>query len=265
MLNDVARQAGANPIMLPTDHPGVAPVNGSGEVSPVGVADISIYPSWTDAKDPPSWYTNGADVDALLEVAGSLDWLEDSGDLHEHFEAPPVEDSPDMPDIDVSPTKLSMNSKVEEDAMDQEDEDMEERLHLSTISSSAELPQTMDEANVEEVVPPLPSIFDGAPNSDEHLSDLHPPEVDTEPHPDESEEDTPMAVASASTSDLIFTSNISSAKLTLKDDDAPTSHVHDTADGELGDGPLFDSEMEHDFVSTILENSESAADLAALH
>ena len=312
-----------------------APNESGGEVYPTGVADISIYPSWTDAKDPPSWYAKGADVDALLDVAGTLDWLADTGDLHENYNPPNIETSPDVPELDVSPSKIqakidddevaaAVNGLVDEDDDDDDDdehtpeeeyiphhdedeaelaldhethhegddhappddnvmEDDHQEPHLTTISSSAELPQTMDDSNMEQVVPPLPSIFDGAPEgADDYHDD---PDVRealegvTEPH------ETGAAVpTSASASDLLLTSNPSSAKLSLKDDDEHHDHVggedghqhhhlttaaHDDAqysvDGELGDATLLDSEMEHDFVSTILDNSESAVDLQALH
>ena len=311
VVNEIARQAGANPISVPTDNPSAAPTNG--EVSPTGVADISIYPSWTDSKDPPDWYAKGADVDALLDVAGSLDWLADTGDLHENFTPPPIESSDDIPDLDVSPTKIaSMKAEqhnhvhhhedIQEDTHVYNDEEHHHHLnddeennhhteaHLTTISSSAELPQTMDDSNVEQVVPPLPSFFDGAPDSDEHYAEVHHNYLDhkveaenhnVEDHPETqhpTEESTTMDVPTHSTSasDLLLTSTPSSAKLTLKDDDVDhhQEHNHPAANGdgnhstdagELGEATLFDAEMEHDFVSTILENSESAVDLAALH
>merc|ERR1719162_274140 len=84
-VNPVARQAGANPITLPI--PKTVNNLAGGEVSPTGVIDLEFYPSWTDfSKDTPSWYAKGSDVDALLDVADTLDWLADTGDLTETYE-----------------------------------------------------------------------------------------------------------------------------------------------------------------------------------
>lgn len=92
IVNSVARQAGANPITVPKQGDAKHDTsNTTNDVasSPTGVDDISIYPSWTDTKEAPSWYAKGADVDALLDVADTLDWLADPGDAHETYEAPP--------------------------------------------------------------------------------------------------------------------------------------------------------------------------------
>lgn len=53
--------------------------------SPTGVADMSLLPSWVDAKNPPSWYNEGSDIDTLLEDADCLNWLSDTGDLEETY------------------------------------------------------------------------------------------------------------------------------------------------------------------------------------
>uniref|UniRef100_A0A6S8P3T4 Uncharacterized protein n=1 Tax=Amphora coffeiformis TaxID=265554 RepID=A0A6S8P3T4_9STRA len=312
VLNDVARQAGANPITLPSENPSSAPTNGDGEVSPTCVADINIYPSWTDGKDPPAWYAKGADVDALLDVAGTLDWLADPGDLNESYNPPHIESSPNMPEIDVSPTKITpqvhnydedegvqyhhpdhhpdeyhqpegeellhdTNSEDENHHHHDEDADVTEH-HLATISSSAELPQTMDDSNMDQVVPPLPSIFDGAPEAEEHYGDIHHDDhaaseehhgIGAEEHHHHSETveaPAPSTSHHSATDLLLSSSHPSNAKLSLKEDVPAEHESHHAADaGELGEATLFDSEMEHDFVSTILENSESAVDLAALH
>ena len=312
VLNDVARQAGANPITLPSENPSSAPTNGNGEVSPTCVADINIYPSWTDGKDPPAWYAKGADVDALLDVAGTLDWLADPGDLNETYNPPHIESSPNIPEIDVSPTKITSEvHKYEEEEGVQyhhpghhpdeyhqsegedglphetnledenhhhhhdEDTDATEH-HLATISSSAELPQTMDDSNLDQVVPPLPSIFDGSPEAEEHYGDVHHEHHDDQEHHGATEEhhlhgETAEAPTSSanhpSATDLLLSSNHpSNAKLSLKEDVTAEHGSHHAANAvELGEATLFDSEMEHDFVSTILESRESAVDLAALH
>jgi len=90
-LNDVARQAGANPITLPSNSTSKGnniqqqqQQQFGGDVSPTGVADLSL-PNWVWSSDPPAWYSKGADVDELLNEADALDWLADSGDLNESY------------------------------------------------------------------------------------------------------------------------------------------------------------------------------------
>jgi len=150
-MNDVVRQAGANPITLPTSNPSTAPTITSGEVSPTGVQELSIYPSWTDVKDPPSWYSKGADVDALLDVADTLDWLTDTGDLNDSYQPPVVET--DTSSYDDSHTAVIKT---------------EEPVHTSTSVNT--LPHI--DSNMESVVPPLPSLFDSHPDAtvEDHIS-----------------------------------------------------------------------------------------------
>jgi SHAQKYF class myb-like DNA-binding protein len=149
-VNEVARQAGANPITLPSDQPGAAPSWPSivaGEVSPTGVADLSMYPSWTDAKDTPSWYAKGSDVDALLDVADTLDWLTDTGDLHESYQPEPDLDDDAASIPDDKPTHgLAYTPSVN-------------NMSLNTLPR-------VDSAD-DVVVPPLPSLFDGATEAEE--------------------------------------------------------------------------------------------------
>jgi len=84
---DVARKAGANPITVPnsasTSTSAAVPILG-GDISPTGVIDV-----WTESRDVPSWYASGQDVDELLQEADALDWLSDTGDLHETYIPPP--------------------------------------------------------------------------------------------------------------------------------------------------------------------------------
>lgn len=91
-LNNVARQAGANPITVPCHKTGNAATNafpqpqvGGGNFSPTGVDDIDC-PNWVWNSEAPAWYSKGADVDELLHEADALDWLADSGDLNETYE-----------------------------------------------------------------------------------------------------------------------------------------------------------------------------------
>lgn len=205
-MNEVARQAGANPITLPTENPSSAPNIAGGEVSPTGVPDISIYPSWTDAKDAPSWYTKGADVDALLDMGETLDWLADTGDLHETYQPP--ETTPTLPDLD-------------------DDEGAKGDLGQSgTVNNSSVATLPHVDSNVESVVPPLPSLFEGG-NGESSSSGKPDMSMSSEVHLKESH----------STGDM---------------DD----HL------QVFENPM----EEHDFVSTILEedDNEDAVALPAL-
>lgn len=121
-----------------------------GEVSPTGVADFALYPSWTDAKDTPSWYAKGSDVDALLDVADTLDWLTDTGDLQETYQA--SHDS-------VQPTSVN----------EEEPKKMENGL-ASTPSAHNMSLNTLQDVDV--VVPPLPSLFDTPAEPDEMSSEM---------------------------------------------------------------------------------------------
>jgi hypothetical protein len=130
---------------------GYAPTSSGGDVSPTGVAEFALYPSWTDAKDTPSWYAKGSDVDALLDVADTLDWLTDTGDLNESYdqsEDPSFESGPEIPDpACVKPVgALSHAPSVNNMSMNT----------LPRVDSSIGV-----------VVPELPSLFDGSPETDE--------------------------------------------------------------------------------------------------
>ena len=139
-----------------------------------------LYPSWTDSKEIPTWYGKGADVDALLDVADNLDWMDDTGDLNETY----------VPE-------------------------------LAQVTSVTSLPN-VDE-NAESVVPPLPSIFDGAPGDEIKEASKDPAGL----NPDDLETVLPTSV----------------------DDGVP-----------MDDDQLFDSAIEeHDFVSTILEDGDPDA------
>ena len=80
--------------------------------SPTCVTDMSGFPSWVDAKNPPAWYNNGEDIDKLLEDAEDLNWLCDTGDLDETY--PPAVAATaaavvDEPTLDFEPTPVNMN------------------------------------------------------------------------------------------------------------------------------------------------------------
>lgn len=147
-VNEVARQAGANPITVPSDQNWY--FSSGGDVSPTGVAEFALYPSWTDAKDTPSWYAKGSDVDALLDVADTLDWLTDTGDLHESYH----------PDNDA----IESGHDMSEQASDKPVGGFSHALSVSNMSMNT-LPRVDSTTGV--VVPELPSLFDGAPDSDD--------------------------------------------------------------------------------------------------
>lgn len=107
-VNEVASKAGANPITVPTEKLPGQPV--SGEISPTGVNDSAVYPSWADVKDMPSWYAKGADVDCLLDVADTLDWLTDTGDLHDTYDPPRVPDTTPIEPNDTNTSNLSTDA-----------------------------------------------------------------------------------------------------------------------------------------------------------
>lgn len=208
-MNEVARQAGANPITLPTENPSSAPTVAGGEISPTGVAvDLALYPSWTDAKDMPSWYAKGADVDALLDVGDSLDWLADTGDLHETYQPPEEMDA--TPSIgDIEPAKVNGDLG-----------------HAGAVNNTSVSTLPHVDSNVESVVPPLPSLFDGS-----------------EPPNDQK----PDAIPSAGES-------THQLKISPSVDRLVDVHL------QVFENPI----EEQDFVSTILENNESSASLPAL-
>ena len=140
------RQVGTTHITLPPDSLNSSVV-ADGEASPTGVNDISIYPlSWTDAKEPPSWYTKGEDVDALLDIADTLDWLTDTGDLEESYVAPPMEESTD--------NSLSVMDDEVDDAYEKHDSSFVDRCSSATNLTLSRVDSTM-----ETMGPALPSFF----------------------------------------------------------------------------------------------------------
>jgi hypothetical protein len=201
-VNDVARQAGANPITLPTENPDCSPMVGGGEISPTGVFDLDLYPTWPDNRDPPSWYAKGSDIDALLDVGGSLDWLEDTGDLHESYEPPVGDPGLGMPRFDSSKGVAELG-----------------QTGTRNSTSVSTLPHV--DSSVGSVVPPLPSLFEGAPSS-QSLHQMH--------H---------------------VNASMSSTKL----------NESTSATGMDEHLQVFDTPMEEDdFVSTILENANESSD-----
>jgi len=155
-VSPVARQAGANPITLPTDQPGVTNTLSGGEISPTGVNELELYPTWTDySKDTPSWYSKGSDVDALLDVADTLDWLADTGDLNETYEEaermhiPTTEAPPQAPSFQITEA--------------QPPKDVQPGFYSSSNNTTSMSMNTLPriDSGAEVNVPPLPSLFDG--------------------------------------------------------------------------------------------------------
>lgn len=168
-VNDVARQAGANPIVLPGENIS-APNTAPDTLSPTGVGDIGVFPSWADPKEPPAWYAKGADVDELLNEADALDWLADSGDLNETYSPPPpstvatsIDDT--KPDIipSSSPTLTVASNEIEPTLETESDTKTGVTYSINTasdalppVTSSATLKSVDSSSNV---MPPLPSLF----------------------------------------------------------------------------------------------------------
>lgn len=150
-VNEVARQAGANPISLPREKQTVL---AGGEISPTGVTELSLT-SWADpSKDTPSWYTKGSDVDALFDVADTLDWLADSGDLNENYDYVDIDTTATTPaPVYTAPAMTPHGGPAPGAGV----------AYPSTTSMNT-LPRIESGAQV--VVPPLPSLFDGAPTDD---------------------------------------------------------------------------------------------------
>ena len=157
-VNPVARQAGANPITLPTDQPGITNILAGGEVSPTGVNDLDLYPSWTDfSKDTPSWYTKGSDVDALLDVADTLDWLADTGDLTETYEEAERMNAATA----VAPSPQTSSFQLTEDQPQKEMAPIGGAFYASTNNTTTMSMNTLPRIDSGVNVPPLPSLFDG--------------------------------------------------------------------------------------------------------
>lgn len=99
-----------NPVKISATYPPAAAASVS-TTSPTCVTDMSGFPSWVDAKNPPTWYNNGEDIDQLLEDADGLNWLVDTGDLEETY-APAVAATaaaaPHESTLDLEPTPVNI-------------------------------------------------------------------------------------------------------------------------------------------------------------
>lgn len=158
-VNSVARQAGANPITLPTSS---KPANNlaGGEISPTGVTDLDFTLSWNDiSKDMPSWYAKGSDVDALLDVADTLDWLADTGDLNETYQ--------EVDELNAAVYTSTVSSSYNAPAMQKEmvpiGTSNGNPFYVSADNANSMSTNTLPrmDSGAEVNVPPLPSLFDG--------------------------------------------------------------------------------------------------------
>ena len=97
-----------NSVKISAPYPQVAAASVPNS-SPTCVTDMAGFPSWVDAKNPPTWYNNGEDIDKLLEDAEDLNWLCDTGDLEETY--PPAVAATaaavsNDPSLDLEPTPV---------------------------------------------------------------------------------------------------------------------------------------------------------------
>ena len=228
-VNDVARKAGANPITLPT---ATAPQGNSsaadflgGDISPTGVTDL-----WIESKDAPAWYATGQDVDALLHEADALDWLADTGDIHETYIPPP---SMTMPP--PAPPLVSASGRTSE-------KDMASLCSENTATTAVEGMKRVEPSNgdiTKEVMPPIPSS--GMLNSSSLNADEPPLKKQK------------VAVPAASSTASLFASATEAV-------DA----AHPSVDAHLD---VFDAHLdEQAFVSALLDNhGESTASFPTIH
>jgi len=172
-VNSVARQAGANPITLPTGQTNIGNNTlAGGEVSPTGVTDLDIY-QWTDfSKDTPSWYAKGSDVDALLDVADGLDWLTDTGDLGETYEVDRMHAATTVENPSQTSAYQYTESHLQKNAVPVNNGSFYASTNDATTMSMNTLPRIDSGAEVN--VPPLPSLFDGVTDTgDDHTGSKH--------------------------------------------------------------------------------------------
>lgn len=170
-VNDVARQAGANSITLPSGNHNKTALDG--EVSPSGVVD---FPSdWAWSTEPPSWYAKGADVDELLNEADALDWLADTGDLQEAYTPPDPTKMTSEPSLMSLVENPSTASVVGTTTNETKTEAMMHKEHVAikTEEVAAPIPVLETSNNMASIasngnMPLLPSMFD----SGNHLSGL---------------------------------------------------------------------------------------------
>ena len=167
-----------------------------GDVSPTGVADISAFPNFVWAGEPPTWYTTVADVDELLSEAEALNWLADTGDLNEDYQpsAQTVSKTGSEPSLlsicgepDISQKQLPVQPLEQVTQMQTQGHMSEQADHApATFAAHSEktalLP--LDANTTNEVVvdiptsssamsiPPLPSLFENSNSIENDLNQL---------------------------------------------------------------------------------------------
>jgi len=165
-VNPVARQAGANPITLPPDHLSATNTLAGGEVSPTGVNELELYPTWTDySKEAPTWYQKGSDVDALLDVADPLDWLVDNGDLDETYEEAERMNVVTLNVVTSDPVPQTSAYQVVETQPPPKDPVPTSSgsfyVNTNTMATMSMNTLTRIDSGPEVNIPPLPPLFDG--------------------------------------------------------------------------------------------------------
>lgn len=251
-VNPVARQAGANPITLPTDKPGTTNTIAGGEASPTGVFDLDLYPSWTDfSKEAPTWYAKGLDVDALFDVADSLEWLNDTGDLDETYE-----EAERMNAVTIdAPPQTSVYHLTEsqplKDTVPIGDDNFYASSNNTTTMSMNILSSISSGAEVNE--PPLPMLFDSVPDGGDNPTgssnklSLH---IDS------------GAQVSVPSLPMLFDGVTDGSGDPVGSNNKLSLHMNSVASVTNLDEHLFSSIEEHEFVSTILEENGAGSSVS---
>lgn len=159
-VNDVARQAGANPITLPSENKSSHQPLG-GEISPTVVVDFPSNWAWTN--DAPMWYSKGADVDELLNEAEALDWLADSGDLNETYN-PPIPSHPQLSEPSLMSLVEPTVEKVKTVVVPLTVPNPAAPPTLPVIDSSPAGTGVISHSSSGENMPPLQSLFESGTN-----------------------------------------------------------------------------------------------------
>lgn len=150
-VNDIARQAGANPITVPSSDKLKSSAQVGGIVSPTGVNDFPQ--NWVWEADPPSWFSRGADVDELLDEADALDWLTDTGDLTEAYFPPPEH------------TVHNLNTFSEPSLLSLVDSDVHIDAHRSRVPAPIPVLEShIDVSGNSTSIQNIPALFESANN-----------------------------------------------------------------------------------------------------
>lgn len=238
-------------------HP--APQGGNGVAttnpSPTGVVDMSLLPSWVDAKNPPSWYNEGSDIDTLLEDAEALNWLSDTGDLEETY--PPAVAEPAM--VSSSGSANAMTVMPEPTPVVADPTGGVVHPSHESLSFLMDPPDQSVVAAVAgaptECVDHLPAFLEEppAPPSPADMLDVHHPPVD---HPDEHHALSENVAAFASATEAMDAACVEAVteEMPAVGTEHNTLPAEPDAAGLMG-FPDLDMGDEQAFVSALLENS----------